>query len=185
MRTVAVAVLGLALCAVLPASTRAETRLTVGAGGLIPFGDLGDTTDPSARALVRLEHQPINAIGQRSPLAYTFHVAYSDLSLDSMYEDLLIAAGEDTEPYILEVGAGIRVHSRVAPFFLAGGAAYARFVPGGAGGDENGVDVHGGLGFLFPAGVVVLEAEATAHAVILDEDDLQFLAVTLGVALPF
>jgi hypothetical protein len=47
------------------------------------------------------------------------------------------------------------------------------------------VDVHGGLGFLFPAGVVVLEAEATAHAVILDEDDLQFLAVTLGVALPF
>jgi hypothetical protein len=73
----------------------------------------------------------------------------------------------------------------VAPFFLAGGAAYARYLPGGAGGDETGVDLHGGLGFLFPAGIVVLEAEATGHAVILDEDDLQFLAVTLGVALPF
>jgi len=185
MRTVVAIVLGVLLVAARQVPAHAETRLTVGAGGLVPFGDLGDVTDPSARAVIRLEFQPVNAIGQSSPLAYTVHVAYSDLSLDSQVKDLLIAAGEDTEPYLLEVGAGIRVHSRVAPFFLTGGAAYARYLPGGAGGDENGVDLHGGLGFLFPAGIVVLEAEATGHAVILDEDDLQFLAVTLGVALPF
>jgi hypothetical protein len=184
MRTVFV-VLGALLVAGLSAPAQAQTRLTVAAGGLVPFGDLDDVADPSARAVIRLEFQPVNAIGQASPLAYTLHVAYSDLSLDSDLKALLIAAGEDTEPYLLEVGGGIRVHSRVAPFFLTGGGGYARYLPGGAGGDRNGVDLHGGLGFLFPAGIVVLEAEATGHAVILDDDDLQFLAVTLGVALPF
>lgn len=185
MRAIAVVLLAALSVAGLQAPAGAETRLTVGAGGLIPFGNLDDTTDPSARAVMRLEFQAINALGQASPLTYTVQVAYSDLSLDSAIEDLLVMRGEDTSPYLLEIGAGIRVHSRVAPFFLSGGAGYARYVPGGAAGDRNGVDVNGGVGFLFPAGIVVLEAEAAGHAVILDEEDLQFLAVTLGIALPF
>lgn len=185
MRTVAVALFGALVVASLSSPVHAQTRLIVGAGGVIPFGDLGDRTDPSVRALVRLEFQPINALGKASPLAGTLYIAYTDFSLDSDLEAALLAAGEDTEPYLLEIGGGVRVHSRVAPFFLSGGAAYARYLPGGAAGDRNGLDVHGGLGFLVPAGIVVLEAEAAAHAVLLEDDDLQFLAVTLGVALPF
>lgn len=185
MRTVAAVLIGALLAVGLQAPASAQTRLTVAAGGAIPFGNLGDRTDPSPRAVLALELQPMNALGKVSPVSLLGYVAYTDLSLTSELEKTLLANGENTEPYILEVGAGMRVYSRVAPFFLGAGAAYARYLPGGSAGDRNGVDVHGGLGFLVPTRFVMLEAEASGHAVLLKDDDLQFLAVTLGVALPF
>ena len=77
------------------------------------------------------------------------------------------------------------MYSRVAPFFLTGGAGYARYQPPGDGDAENGLDVHAGLGFAVPLGVFLGEVEATLHEVVAENDDKQFLAATLAVALPF
>lgn len=184
MRASIAPLLGLLVVA-LPAVADAQTRLTISGGGLIPFGDLEDTTDPSVRAVLRFEFQPVNALGQASALSFLVYGAYSDLSFKPEVEEALIAAGEDTQPYLVEAGAAVRVYSGEAPFFLTGGGGYTRYQPGGAAGVRNGVDLHAGLGFLLPVGIALLEPEATGHVVLLDEGDFQFLSATLGIALPF
>lgn len=170
---------------VLAGPASAQTRLTLAAGGLVPFGDLEETTDPSPRGLLRAEFQPVNALGVVSPVAFLVYLGYSDLALKSEVKDALLVAGDTTEPYLMEAGAGVRVYSRAAPFFLSGGAGYARYRPGGDAEAHNGLDLHGGLGFLLPVGIVLVEPEITGHVVLLDEGDFQFLSATLGVALPF
>jgi hypothetical protein len=170
------------LAAAAPGS--AQTRFTLAGGGLVPFGDLGDSTDPSLRAELRVERQAVNALGGVSLLSFVAYAAYSDLQLKSEVEDVLVL-GDETDPHLLELGGGVRVYSAAAPFFVTGGAAWTRYRPAGAGDARSGADLHGGVGFLLPMGLFLLEPEVTAHAVFLEDADLQFLAATLGLALPF
>ena len=175
--------LGLLLVA---APARSQTRFSLAGGLLVPLGDLGDTTDPSPRFAVRGEFQTVNALGQRSPLSVFLQVSYSDLSLSSEDEATLASLGEDTGAYLLDAGAGIRVYSRAAPFFLTGGAGYVRFHPGGAGDALDGVDLNGGLGFAVPLSTVTLEVLTALHEVLVEEGrDFQYLDASLSVALPF
>ena len=162
-----------------------QTRLAVSGGVLVPFGDLGDSTDPSLRLALRGELRTVNALGQASPLAFGLYGAYSSLSVDSELEDALMALGIDPDPDLLEIGADVRAYSRSAPFFVGGGAGYARFTPVDGSDALHGVDLHVGAGFLLPLGMVFAEPEVTGHVVLLEDDSFQFLAATLGFALPF
>jgi hypothetical protein len=171
-----------ALGAAAPAD--AQTRLMVGAGGLVPFGDLENSTDPSARFVLRAEFQPVNARGVASAISWGVQVAYTDLSLKPAAA-AAAAVADVPSPYLLEAGAGVRVYSRAAPFFLSGGAGYSRVRSGTGSDSQNGVDLHAGLGFLLPAGELLVEPEISGHVVVLEEGDFQYLSATLGVALPF
>jgi hypothetical protein len=169
-----------------PGTAPAQTRLSLSGGVLVPFGNLENTTDPSVRVALRAEYQPVNPLGKPKLLSMLLHAAYSDLAVKSEVKSLLTQAGESTDAYLLEVGAGVRVYSRVARFFLSTGAGYVRFRRAGEDGAVDGLDLHGGLGFAFPLGALLGEVEATLHETLVERDeDFQFLAATLGIALPF
>ena len=87
----------------------AQTRLAVAAGGVVPFGDLGDVADPSVAGGLRLEIQPVNALGQRRLLAFTFSGTYSSLGASSEQEAALALTGESTDSDLLQLDAGIGV----------------------------------------------------------------------------
>jgi hypothetical protein len=176
----------LALLLVLAAPAGAQTRLSLLGGGLVPFGDLDDTSDPSVRFGLRAEHQPVNVLGQRSLLSFHATFAYSLLTLDSEYERIVDAAGADSDSYLLEVSGGVRAYSKAAPFFVTGSAGYARFRPGGDADSVDGVDMAAGLGFLVPTSLAILEVEGAIHQVFAADDvSFQYLTVTLGLGLPF
>lgn len=177
-----VAVAALLLAA---APVHSQTRLAIAGGALVPFGDFGDTMDPSFRVALRGELQPVNALGDPSRLAFGLYAAYTSLSVESSFEDALNANGIDPDPDLLEIGADVRVYSRAAPFFVGGGAGWARFTPPDGSDAENGADLHAGAGFLLPLGVAFAEPEVSGHVVLLEDDHFQFLAATLGLALPF
>jgi hypothetical protein len=173
---------GLALAS--PAA--AQTRLSVAAGGVVPFGDLGDVADPSLAAGLRLELQPVNALGQRRLLAFTFAGTYSSLDPTSEREAILDQIGGSKDSSLLQVDAGIRVYSAVAPFFVSGAGGYSRFDPTGNGSALQGGHVSAGLGFLTPVPFGTVEVEGRLSQVFLeDNQDFQLLTVLLGVGLPF
>ena len=176
--------------AVAPAG--AQTRLSLEGGVVVPLGAFGDLTDASLRYGIRAEIQPVNAIGERRLLAWFARVGFADLSFDSEVERTLYPDGLAHEPYLLDVGGGARVYSRVAPFFVSAGAGWVRYRPGGVGSSaRSGVDLYGGLGFSAPVASVHVEAELALHEALLGGDsvsggdDLQYVTGLLGLALPF
>ncbi len=183
MRTVSVVAL---LLLVLAAPAAAQTRLSLIGGGVVPFGDLDDTSDPSIRFGLRGEYQPVNPLGQRRLLSFHGTFAYTAMQLDGEYERILDESGADSDSHLLEISGGVRAYSAAAPFFVTGSAGYARFRPGGDGDGVNGVDLAAGLGFLLPASLALLEVEGAIHQFIAEDDvDFQYLTVTLGIGLPF
>jgi hypothetical protein len=175
----------LALALVAPGAS-AQTRLSLVGGGLVPFGDLGDTTDPSVRFGLRAEYHPVNLIGQKRPLSFHLMGAYSSLDLESGFQRSLEEQGADADAYLAEISAGVRAYSAVAPFFITGGAGWSRYRPGGDSDGFDGVDANVGLGFVVPVTVALVEVEGALHQVFAEQGvDFQYLTDTLGLGLPF
>ncbi len=174
-----------------PSSGAAQTRLTLFAGPLVPFGDFADVASLSWTAGVRAEYQTVNAIGERSRMAYFIEGSYSEILVNEDYEQLLNSLEQDNDASLVGGAAGVRVYSRPAPLFLSAAAGYLRYIPAGDAEEANGLDLQLGLGFLIPFDWIQLEAVAVAHEVLLDseesfgEEDLQFLTATAGFAIPF
>ncbi|MCA9753940.1 MAG: hypothetical protein R3B81_12510 [bacterium] len=164
----------------------AQTRLAVFGGGLVPFGDLEDTTESSFRVGARMEYQPVNARGQRRLLAWFAQVAFSPLSVKAEAQEAARLAGASEDATLFGVEAGTRVYSRTAPLFLQAGAGWARFDPPGDGDAGDALDFHLGAGFLVPVDPMFLEADVTLHQGI-GSDDLSFTYVAAhgGLSLPF
>jgi hypothetical protein len=169
-----------------PVESRAQTRLTVLGGGLVPFGDLSDITEASLRGGARLEYQPVNALGKRRLLSWFLQGIYSPLEVKSEVKDPLEQAGQDGDASLLTVDAGIRAYSKVAPLFLQAGAGWTRYSPPGPGSSQDAFDFHAGAGFLIPIPLLYLEADVTIHQAI-GSNDLSFTyaAANAGVSLPF
>jgi hypothetical protein len=168
------------------APVSAQTRLAIAAGGIVPFGDLGDVADPSVAAGLRLEFQPVNAIGQKRLLAFTLAGTYASLGATSEQKALLAQTGGSTDSGLLQVDGGIRVYSGVAPFFVSGAGGYSRFDPSGPGPARSGGHVSAGLGFLAPIPFGTVEVEGRLSEVFLENNqDFQMLTVLLGLGLPF
>lgn len=173
-------VLAVVLCAAAPAT--AQTRLSLLGGGIVPFGDLDEGADPSLMFGLRAEFQPVNPLGQARLLAFSASAAYASLDRDS---GSVVVEGT-SDPYLLEVTGGVRVYSRVAPFFVTGVAGYSR-VQGAGGGDAvNGATAGVGLGFVVPVVSSLVEVEGVLHQVLAEDDvSFQYLTVLLGLGLPF
>lgn len=183
MRTILVLSLA-ALLSAAPAA-HAQTRLSLLGGGLVPFGDLDDGADPSMAAGLEGELQPVNALGQRRLVAFCARGVFSSLDVKGATKAAL-PPGSDTGSSLLELSVGVKAYSRVAPFFVSGGAGYSRFDPAGDGGGVNGVNIAAGLGFLVPVRLAVLQVEGQLHQVFAEDDwDFQYLTVLLGIGLPF
>jgi hypothetical protein len=167
-----------------PDVTAAQSRFSVHGGALVPLGDFGDWVEPSPRFGIRSELQSMNVLGQRKLLSFHVEASYAALSHEAAVESALLAQGSDEDPSLLEVGLGVRAYSRVAPFFVTGGAGYARYRPGGDLDTEHGLDLNAGLGFLVPLGLFLVEVEARLHNVIFEDDDLRYLTAGAALGLP-
>ncbi|MGQ0723042.1 MAG: hypothetical protein ACT4PE_15945 [Candidatus Eiseniibacteriota bacterium] len=173
-----------ALIALGSSSASAQTRLTVAGGALIPLGDLENTHDTSAHAAFRIEHQPVDALGRAGRLSFLGEVSWADLSLEPAVEQALEDLGMDGGASLLGVGLALRVYSAAAPLFVHAGSGWARHESDDSD-SENGVDVHAGIGFVVTSRLVFVEPLVSAHTVLLEGEDLQFVTATLGVGLPF
>jgi hypothetical protein len=153
-------------------SAEAQTRLSVLGGGIIPFED---ELDPSFRGGVRAEFQPVDALGRRRRLAWYVAAHYADVASETE------SGGRST---LIDVGLGTRVYSGGGPLFLEAGAGYANWSADGAD-SQNGIDLHGGGGFVIPAGSANVEFEATFHTARFDGSGLEYLSLLAGLAFPF
>ncbi len=165
-----------------PAS--AQTRFSVTGGAIIPWGGFADAVDPSPVVGARVEFQPVNVIGQRRLLSFVLDATVGILDVAST----TVIGGAppddpDTDATLLTFGGGIRAYSKVAPFFVSGGAGWARYDAAGLSA-ENGLDLHAGLGFLVPTGSLILEVEVSLHEMVFSEDDLQYVSASAALALP-
>jgi hypothetical protein len=173
------------------APARAQTRLTLFGGPLVPFGDLEDVAEMSWIAGARTEFQTVNAIGQRDRSSFFIEGTYAQLFVDEAVGGALQSQGLDDSSSIFGAAVGMRVYTRPAPLFMSLGTGYAYYSPLA---DEEGM--HGlafqlGLGFLLPLKMFQIEAAAVAHEVLLDtergfaKDDLQYVTATGGLSFPF
>lgn len=163
----------------------AQTRFSVEAGPLVPFGDFADGVDGSAWIGARGEFQAVNGLGQIANLGVVVQTGYSDLSLEGDAEG---------DASLFALGAGIRVYSAAIPFFLHGGVEYIRTdldveLPGGT--VDQSSDTFGptlGAGMNFGFGAVFVEVEARLHIGLgADEGaaDPRFTTLTAALGLPF
>jgi hypothetical protein len=179
-----VLLLGVSLL-VAASAAEAQTRFSITGGALIPLGQFDDTTDASPRAGVRVEYQPVNALGKASRVSFFLSGYYTGLVLDPAHEEALKQAGQSTDAYMLEVGGGVRVYSRLSLFFISGGAGYVYAALEGDDAVEHGLDLNAGAGFAVPVYLFTAEAQALAHQVVVASDDFQYLEATVSLALPF
>ena len=165
-------------------TAEAQTRFSVEAGPLIPYGDFADAVDGSAWIGARAEYQGVNALGQVANLGLVVQTGYADLELDTE---------SDADASLFAIGAGVRVYSAVLPFFLHGGVEYIttdiEFDVPGVGPVDESSDSFGptlGAGLDFPLGAVFIEVEGRLHMGLGgDGVDPRFTTLTAALGLPF
>lgn len=182
MRRIATALV-LVLVVLGASDASAQTRFSVEAGPLVPFGDFSDGVDGSAWIGARGEFQGVNALGQVAKLSFVVQTGYADLEL---------ADGAEGDASLFAVGAGVRVYSVALPFFLHGGVEYIStdYESGDplVDASSNTFGPTLGGGFLFDFGAVFVEVEARLHMGLGagdDEIDPRFTTFTAALGLPF
>lgn len=163
--------------------SEAQTRFSLSGGALVPLGKFMDTVDASARFGARAEYQKVNAIGEKSRLSYFAQFHYTSLSLADEYKRALEGAGLSTDASMLDVGAGVRVYSRLTLFFVTAGGGWVRSEISDS--RDDGFDVFGGAGFTVPLFLFMAEGQVTAHSAFFGDDDFQYLNAMVSLAMPF
>jgi len=160
----------------------AQTRFSIEAGPLIPYGDFGDAVDASSWIGARGEYQAMNSLGQVANLGIVVQAGYGDLELS---QDI-----EGASASLFAIGAGIRVYSIALPFFLHGGLEYISSELE-LGDVDRSSDAFGptlGAGFNFDLGAVFVEVEGRLHIGLGSDDDAvdpRFTTLTAALGLPF
>lgn len=161
----------------------AQTRFSLSGGALVPLGDFSNRVDASARFGLRAEYQSVNAIGTKSRLSYFAQFHYTNLVLTEAEKDALQGAGRSTDGYMIDVGGGVRIYSRLTLFFVTAGGGWVRTDVGDA--RDSGGEVFGGAGFAVPLWLFMAEGQVTAHAAFFPDDEVQYLNATVSLAMPF
>lgn len=163
-------------------ASQAQTRLSAEVGVLMPTGDMGDAFESSPWFGARVEYQPTNPLGQVATLGLFARGSYSDLQLESAFEQLLANQGQDTSASYFDVGVGARVYSVALPFFLSASANYAKLDQGGS--DDSAFAPAIGAGLNFGLGGISVEAEVRGHAY-MGDDTQNFVTFNVAAGLPF
>jgi hypothetical protein len=167
-------------------TAQAQNRLSVEAGGLFPFGDLGDATDTSLYIGARFEFQDINALGAVAVVSYLLRAGYAPMRVNDDTKSALEQAGESTDSNMFNAGGGLRVYSTKTPVFLSLGLEYLNLDPPGMVDSQNGMNVNLGAGLTWGRETFVVEAEVRGHlGFFSDIDNIQYMTLQGEIGVPF
>jgi hypothetical protein len=164
-------------------SARAQTRISLDAGGLLPVGDMGDVHKFSPYVGAKWEYQAVNALDRVSTRTWFLRFGYGFLQK----EDLPGLTDSDSDGHYLDVCIGGRAyaHSRWSPFFMSISGGYAQYELPGPSDTHHGGTINGGLGVRLPFAGFVFEAEARGHLTFLDgTDNIQFFTGNVSLGIP-
>lgn len=160
----------------LAAPAKAQNRLVVEGGGIMPVGDFGDAFSFSPVIGARLELQRANPLGQVALASAFLRGHFSPLNGE---ETLLGTPDGD----LLHLGVGARVASMAAPFSASVGVGWTRVEIEGV--DDSGFAANLGLGYNIPLPAAHLEFGVEYHIAFLEDDELSYLSYIAGIGLPF
>jgi hypothetical protein len=183
IRSVVLGAVLMASVGIVPALAQGA-RFSVGGGLTVPLSDLGDETGTGFHGLAAVSFQPPG-----SPVG---------IQVDGMFQRL----GADDHPVFGDVDANFQIiqgtanaiykfqtsdQTRVRPYLIGGVGLYNYKFTGDDVPDDFGSEtdfgINAGAGFEFGAGPVGLFVEGRFHNVFAEDDNLNFIPVTVGVRL--
>jgi opacity protein-like surface antigen len=183
IRSVVLGAVLMASAGIVPALAQGAT-FSLGGGLTVPLSDLGEETGTGFHGLAAVSFQPPG-----SPIG---------IQVDGMFQRL----GADDHPVFGDVDASFQIiqgtanaiykfqtsdQTRVRPYLIGGVGLYNYKFTGDDVPDDSGSEtdfgINAGAGFEFGAGPVGLFVEGRFHNLFAENDNLNFIPVTVGVRL--